>query len=63
MLVVGSTGEVYPAAMVPRWAAEAGAKIIEINPDASEFTGSVTTLHIPLPAGEAFSLIEKELFP
>ena len=32
MLVVGSTGEVYPAALVPRWAAEAGAKIIEINP-------------------------------
>ena len=63
MLVVGSTGEVYPAAMVPRWAAEAGAKIIEINPDESEFTSSVTTLHIPLPAGEAFSLIEKELFP
>jgi NAD-dependent deacetylase len=62
MLVVGSTGEVYPAALVPRWAAEAGAKIIEINPGESEFTGSVTTLRIPLPAGEAFLLIEKELF-
>jgi NAD-dependent deacetylase len=61
MLVVGSTGEVYPAAMVPRWASEAGAKIIEINPEASEFTGSVSDIHVPLKAAEAFGLIEKEL--
>jgi NAD-dependent deacetylase len=61
MLVVGSTGEVYPAAMVPRRAAEAGATIIEINPAASEFTQAVSDLHIPLKAGEAFGLIEKEM--
>ncbi len=61
MLVVGSTGEVYPAAMVPRWASEAGAKIIEINPEASEFTGSISDIHLPLKAAEAFRLIEKEL--
>ncbi len=61
MLVVGSTGEVYPAALVPRWASEAGAKIIEINPDESEFTGSVTDIHVPLKAAEAFRLLEKEL--
>jgi NAD-dependent deacetylase len=62
MLVVGSTGEVYPAAMVPQRAHESGAKIIEINPEESEFTGSITDIHIPLKAGEAFTLIEKELF-
>ena len=61
MLVVGSTGEVYPAALVPRWAAEAGATIIEINPGQSEFTGSVADIHLPLKAGEAFGLIEKEI--
>jgi len=61
MLVVGSTGEVYPAALVPRWASEAGAKIVEINPEASEFTGSVSDIHVPLKAAEAFELIEKEL--
>jgi len=61
MLVVGSTGEVYPAALVPRWAKDAGAKIIEVNPGDSEFTGSVTDIHIPLKAAEAFSLLEKEL--
>jgi NAD-dependent deacetylase len=60
MLVVGSTGEVYPAALVPRWAHEAGAKIIEVNPDVSEFTGSITDVHIPMKAAEAFRLLEKE---
>jgi NAD-dependent deacetylase len=61
MIVVGSTGEVYPAAMVPRWAAEAGAKIIEINPEVSEFTRAVSDLHVPMKAAEAFGLIEKEM--
>ncbi len=61
MLVVGSTGEVYPAALVPRWASEAGAAIIEVNPEASEFTHALADLHVPLKAGEAFALIEKEM--
>jgi NAD-dependent deacetylase len=61
MLVVGSTGEVYPAAQVPRWAKEAGATIIEVNPGSSAFTESITDIHIPLGAGEAFELIEKEI--
>ncbi len=61
MIVVGSTGEVYPAAMIPRWAAEAGAAIIEINPEASEFTHAVSDLYLPLKATEAFGLIEKEM--
>ncbi|HTP59862.1 MAG TPA: Sir2 family NAD-dependent protein deacetylase [Spirochaetia bacterium] len=61
MLIVGSTGEVYPAALVPRWAKEAGAAIIEINPAESEFTGSITDIHIPGKAAEAFRLLEKEL--
>jgi NAD-dependent deacetylase len=54
MLVVGSTGEVYPAALVPRRAADRGAKIIEINPERSSFTDTLGCVHIPLKAGEAF---------
>ena len=61
MIVVGSTGEVFPAAMVPRWASEAGAKVIEINPEPTEFTSTITHIHIPLKAGEAFSLLQKEM--
>jgi NAD-dependent deacetylase len=61
MVLVGSTGEVYPAAMVPRMAFDAGARIVEINPDASEFTQSITDIHIALPAAEAFTRLEKEM--
>jgi NAD-dependent deacetylase len=61
MIIAGSTGEVFPAAMVPRWASEAGAKVIEINPEPTEFTGTITDIHIPLKAGEAFSQLQKEM--
>jgi NAD-dependent deacetylase len=61
MLVIGSTGEVYPAAMMPRMASEAGARIVEINPDASEFTQSITDIHIALPAAEALTRLQKEM--
>ncbi len=61
MLVVGSTGEVYPAALIPQRAASHGATIIEINPEASEFTSAVTDVHIPMKAGEALGRIEEEL--
>lgn len=53
MLIVGSTGEVFPAAMVPRQAKERGALIIEINPEPSNFTNSITDIFIPLGACEA----------
>jgi NAD-dependent deacetylase len=60
MLVVGSTGEVYPAALVPRRGKEHGAALIEINPDPSEFTVDAE-VRVPLGAAEAFDLLEKEL--
>ncbi len=37
MLVVGTSGVVYPAALIPVVAKRAGAKIIEINPTISGF--------------------------
>lgn len=61
MIVVGSTGEVYPAAMVPQKAAENGARIIEVNPQKSSFT-PLAEIHIQTGAGEAMTAIEKELF-
>jgi NAD-dependent deacetylase len=53
VLVVGSTGEVYPAASLPHQAAQRGARIIEINPEESNFTHSITDLFVPLPAAVA----------
>jgi NAD-dependent deacetylase len=60
MLIVGSTGEVYPAVLVPHRAKEHGAVLIEINPEPSEFTAAAD-VRVPLGAAEAFDLLEKEL--
>jgi NAD-dependent deacetylase len=38
MLVVGTSGTVWPAAELPHVAARAGARIIEVNPEPSELT-------------------------
>ncbi|MCL1818244.1 MAG: RNA polymerase subunit sigma, partial [Spirochaetaceae bacterium] len=59
MLVIGTTGEVYPAAGMPQLAAQSHAHIIEINPSESAYTHSITELYIPLPAGEALPEIWK----
>jgi NAD-dependent deacetylase len=61
MILVGTTGEVYPAAMVPQIAAQRGATIIEINPSPSNYTDSVTDIYIPLNAGEAGERLREAL--
>jgi NAD-dependent deacetylase len=61
LLIVGSTGEVYPAASLPHQAAGKGARIVEINPEASNFTNTITDVFIPLPAGAALARIEQLL--
>jgi NAD-dependent deacetylase len=53
MLVVGSTGEVMPAAYVPFTAKERNnAMVIEVNPEKSHFTKSVTDIFLKGPAGD-----------
>jgi NAD-dependent deacetylase len=46
MLLVGTTGEVYPAALIPREAKRRGAIIIEVNPEHSEYTSTVTDIFL-----------------
>ncbi|MGE4585728.1 MAG: NAD-dependent deacetylase [Mangrovibacterium sp.] len=60
-LVVGSTGEVVPAAYIPRMAKEHGATIIEINPEISSFTGSITDIYLPGKAAEVLVRLEQIL--
>jgi NAD-dependent deacetylase len=57
MLVIGSTGEVYPAAYVPKEAKQHGATVIEINPGESAFTRQVADFRIAMKAGEACARI------
>jgi NAD-dependent deacetylase len=61
LLLIGSTGEVYPAAALPRRAAELGARIIEINPKPSAFTEAMRTTFLGLPAGQALSMLDRAL--
>jgi NAD-dependent deacetylase len=57
MLVIGSTGIVYPAASLPFDAKRNGAVIIEINPKPSSFTNEITDIFIPMEAVEAMMQI------
>ena len=61
MLLIGTTGEVYPAAALPRAASRRGALIIEINPERSLYTDEITDIFIGLPAGLAMAAIERRL--
>jgi NAD-dependent deacetylase len=61
LLVIGSTGEVYPAAALPFRAAQRGARIIEVNPTPSSFTVAIKTLFIAMQAGRALSGLARAL--
>ncbi len=61
MLIIGSTGEIFPASTVPYTAKQRGAKIIEINPEKSNFTSSITDIFIQLKATEALEEIENQI--
>lgn len=51
VVVVGTSGLVYPAASLPGLAAQAGAPVIEINPGPSGL-GDEMDVHLPAPAGQ-----------
>jgi NAD-dependent deacetylase len=53
LLVIGTTGEVMPAALVPRIAKSKGATLIEINPEESNFTREITDIFLEAKAAEA----------
>ncbi|MFP4266393.1 MAG: SIR2 family NAD-dependent protein deacylase [Spirochaetaceae bacterium] len=61
MILIGTTGEVYPAAMIPFEASRRGATIIEINPQPSNYTEDITDIHIPRKAGEAGRILQEAL--
>ncbi len=61
MIIVGTAGQVMPACSLPLTAKQYGAKIIEVNPLPSAFTGTVTDLYFPQKAGEFFAALEKEI--
>jgi NAD-dependent deacetylase len=62
-LVVGTTGEIMPASMIPYDAKQNGARIIEVNTDASSFTREIADVFLQGPATEVFRRLEAALFP
>ncbi|MGC8917184.1 MAG: SIR2 family NAD-dependent protein deacylase [Thermoanaerobaculum sp.] len=56
MLVVGTSGVVWPAAGLVELAASSGAKVIEVNPEPSALA-SLAAVHIAAKAGEALPAV------
>lgn len=60
-LVIGTTGEVYPAAAIPLEAKRLGSTIIEINPNPSEYTHTVTDIYLQGKAGDVLSQLAEKI--
>ncbi len=52
IIVVGTSGEVQPACLIPHYAKRRGAKVIEVNLTPSTFTDSITDVYLEGKAGE-----------
>ena len=61
VLVIGSTGEVMPAAQMPFLAKQNGALIVEVNPEQSNFSRSITDIHLAGNAGETMAMLYEEI--
>jgi NAD-dependent deacetylase len=60
-LLIGTTGEIMPASMIPHIAKRNGAMIIEVNPKESNYTESITDVFIRAKATEAMTRLAQEL--
>lgn len=46
MLIIGTTGEIYPASLIPQAAKQKGTSIIEINIEPSNYTNTITDIFL-----------------
>ena len=61
MLVIGTSAVVYPSAMIPESARNAGAKVIEINPELTQLTGRVSDYILKGQAGHIMKQLIAEI--
>ncbi len=61
VLVIGTTGEVFPACQVPINAKENGARVIEVNTEPSQFTFGITDIFLQGKATEIMNELLKEI--
>ena len=62
-LIIGTTGEVMPANQIPVMAKQYGAKIIEVNPEPSNYTANITDIFLKGKATVVMEKLEVLLFP
>ena len=62
VLVIGTSGLVYPAAGLPALARQAGAFVVEINPAPTPLTPAMDAV-LPGPSGEILPRLDREVFP
>ncbi len=60
-ILIGTTGTVAPANMIPSKAKDNGATIIEINPSKSEYTATVTDIFLKEKASVAMERLMEEI--
>ena len=60
-LIIGTTGEVMPASLIPQMAKRNGAGIIEVNPNESNFTGVITDVFLREKAVAGMQNLMEEL--
>jgi len=61
VLIIGTTGEVYPAASIPIEAKRNGATVVEINTEKSNYTDSITDFFLQGKASELLGELENEI--
>lgn len=61
LIIIGTTGEVYPASLIPVETKENGGKIIEINLQPSNYTNKITDIFLQGKAGEILPEILKNI--
>jgi len=60
-LVIGTTGVIIPASLLPYEAKKNGAFIIEVNLNPSEYTGRITDIFLQGKAGEILPALDNEI--
>lgn len=61
-LVIGTSGEINPSARIPYMAKENGAIIIEINPDITKYTATITDIVLPGTATDMMQKLQRAIF-
>jgi NAD-dependent deacetylase len=61
-LVIGTSGEINPSARIPYMAKENGATIIEINPEITKYTATITDIVLPGTATEMMKKLKTAIF-